>query len=118
MKDSSERNGRAIKVIKNEHGNYVPKPKKISKPSAPKDLNKVTHPRSGSVSTYDKVAFLGPLIESGNHTLAELTKMMLEKFPTLSESTVKTFLVDSKNPKYSKFEKLVVVTEKGKLNFK
>lgn len=70
-----------------------------------------------SVSSKDKVAFFQPLISEGKYTAAELLKMAQDHFPKLTESTIRTFLTDSKNVKYNKFEKLVVVTEEKKLAF-
>lgn len=70
-----------------------------------------------SVSSKDKVAFFQPLIAEGKYSAAELMEMAKSHFPKLTESTIKTFLTDSKNAKYNKFEKLVVVTEEKKLAF-
>ena len=80
--------------------------------SAPAKEKKVT-------SSTDKVAYFAPLIESGKYTAKELTAMALAegRFPKLTESTIRTFLTDSKNPKYNKFDRLVVKTEDGKLTF-
>jgi hypothetical protein len=65
----------------------------------------------------DKITFFTPLIQSGKYTLIEILQMAEDRFPNLSPATLRTFLTDSKNPKYNKFSKLVVVTE-GRLNFK
>ena len=69
------------------------------------------------LSTKEKIEFFGPLIESGGYTVKDLVAKSLEKFPGLSESSVRTFLVDSKNAKYNKFPKLVQADEEGKLTF-
>lgn len=69
-----------------------------------------------SVSNKLKIAFLSPLISEGAFTAKELSEAAMKQFPTLTESTIRTFLTDSKNVKYNKFEKLVVVKE-GKLSF-
>jgi hypothetical protein len=69
------------------------------------------------VSSVAKVAFFAPLIQEGKFTADELTKMALEAFPKMTESTIRTFLTDAKNVKYNKFEKLVVLTADKKLAF-
>lgn len=80
--------------------------------------HKSIKPGIGHVTaTQEKVAFFKPLIESGNYTQSELVEKGVKRFPTLSKSTIQTFLVDSKNAKYNKFEKLVV-SNAGKLTFK
>jgi len=68
-------------------------------------------------ATQEKVAFFKSLIESGNYTPSELVEKGHKRFPNLTKSTILTFLIDSKNPKYNKFENLVV-SNGGKLAFK
>lgn len=65
----------------------------------------------------ERVSFLTPLIEAGTHTQAELVEVMIKQFG-VTQSNAATFLTDAKNPKYCKFDKLVVVSEDGKLKFK
>jgi hypothetical protein len=69
------------------------------------------------LSSEEKIAYFAPLIEEGTHTMKDLVAKSLEKFPGLSESSIRTFLVDSKNTKYNKFPKLVVADDEGKLSF-
>lgn len=69
------------------------------------------------VTSKDKVAFFQPLIESGKYTAKELLEMAQTAFPKMTESTIRTFLTDSKNPKYNKFPKLVALTEDKKMIF-
>lgn len=73
--------------------------------------------KSTKLTSQEKVEFFSPLIESGKYTAKQLLEKSLEKFPGLSESSVRTFLVDAKNPKYNKFPKLVQADEEGKLSF-
>ena len=42
----------------------------------------------------------------------------IAKFPDLAVSSIQTMLTDGKNPKYNKFDKLVVQDENGVLSFK
>lgn len=85
--------------------------KKDTKTAAPAGEAKV------KLSSDEKIAFFSPLIESGKYSMKDLLAKSLEKFPGLSESSVRTFLVDSKNAKYNKFPRLVVQSEDGKLTF-
>lgn len=62
--------------------------------------------------------FLGNLLEEGKMTQKELKQAGWAKFPEVAKSTIETVLVDSKNPKYNRFPKLVVKDEKGILSFK
>lgn len=87
-------------------------PKAKKKAAAPaKDDNKV------KLSTQEKIEFFSPLIESGKYTTKDLVEKSVVKFPGLSESSVRTFLVDSKNVKYNKFPNLVTADEEGHLSF-
>ena len=70
-----------------------------------------------AASTLEKLAFFTPFIEEGKFTEKELFEMSKGKFPKVTESTIRTFLIDSKNPKYNKFPRLVVKTEDGKVKF-
>jgi hypothetical protein len=61
--------------------------------------------------------FLGKLIEEGKMTQKELIAAGRAKFPEKAKSTIETVLVDSKNPRYNRFPKLVVKGENGILSF-
>lgn len=61
--------------------------------------------------------FLKGLIETGTMNQKEIATKAKEQFPQLAPSTISTLLTDSKNPKYNKFDKLVVLDEKGNLTF-
>ena len=63
------------------------------------------------------VSVLTPLIEEAKYTKKELVIVAVELLPHLSVSTIQTILTDAKNPKYNKFEKLVVIDENGILKF-
>lgn len=66
-----------------------------------------------------KVSFFGPIFEEGKMTAKEILAKALEsgKFPKLSESTLRTMITDSKNPKYNIFPHLVVKGADGKLSY-
>lgn len=64
------------------------------------------------------LTFLGELIEKGKMTQKELQEAGWKEFPALAKSTITTVLVDSKNPKYSRFGKIAKKDEKtGCLHF-
>ena len=95
----------------------VPAEAPVKKKAAPAKKAAPTGEAKVKLSTVEKVEFFSPLIQSGKYTVKDLVAKSLEKFPTLSESSVRTFLVDSKNAKYNKFPKLVVADDEGKLSF-
>lgn len=66
-----------------------------------------------------KVSFFGPMFEEGKMTAKEILAKALESgnFPKLSESTLRTMITDSKNPKYNIFPHLVVKGADGKLSY-
>ncbi len=75
-------------------------------------------PRAAKQSTLvGKIEFFTPLIRSGKYTQKELVEQGLVEYPHLVRSTLQTFLTDSKNKKYNKFPKLVVVGKDDKLSF-
>ena len=61
--------------------------------------------------------FLQPLIAKGKFTQKELIEKARALQLPIKENTVSTFLTDSRNPKYNKFDKLVVKNEQGILSF-
>jgi hypothetical protein len=64
------------------------------------------------------LTFLGDLIEKGKMTQKQLQEEGWKEFPALAKSTITTVLVDSKNPKYSRFGKVAKKDEKtGCLHF-
>ena len=65
----------------------------------------------------ETMAFLEPLIAKGKFTQKELVEKVSEKVG-ITTSYAQTFLTDSRNPKYNKFDKLVVKNEQGILSFK
>jgi hypothetical protein len=74
---------------------------------------KITQPKTKSGLSI----FLKELIQQGKFTQKEIFTQAHAKFPLLASSTISTLLTDSKNPKYNKFEKLVVVDDKGLMKF-
>jgi hypothetical protein len=63
------------------------------------------------------VEFLTDLIELNQFNQKQLAKIASESIENVNPVTVTTLLVDSKNPKYNKFAKLVVKTENNTLKF-
>lgn len=65
------------------------------------------------------IAFFEPLIQTGQHTAKELLEQAKAsgQFDSKKESTIRTLITDSKNPKYNRFPKLVIKGEGGKLSF-
>ena len=63
------------------------------------------------------IEFLTPLIAKGKFTQKELIEKVSEKIG-MKETSTQTLLTDARNPKYNKFEKLVVKNDSGILSFK
>ncbi len=63
------------------------------------------------------VSFFNPLIKVGKHDQRALLEKGMSEFGKLAKKSVTDFLSYSKNPKYLKFDKLVVVDKKGNLKF-
>lgn len=61
--------------------------------------------------------FLKELIEKNELTQKQILDKAHEAFPALLKSTISTILSDSKNKKYSKWEFVVKVDEKGIYKF-
>lgn len=78
----------------------------------PDPKNEVSPKKRTGLSNY-----LKELIQEGKFTQKEIMTKGREKFPSLAPSTISTLLCDSKNPKYNKFDKLVVLDEKGIMKF-
>jgi len=76
-------------------------------------------PKAKAKKQNPMVEFFTPLIAEGKYTQKELFEKAIESknFEKLAESTIRTLLTDSKNPKYNRFSKLVVKGEGGKLSF-
>jgi SOS response regulatory protein OraA/RecX len=74
--------------------------------------------KSGFVPS-EKVAarkkMIEDMISAKKHTRKEIIEAVMEKFPDVTKSNLTTFLTDSKNEKYQKFEKLVVENKKTKI---
>jgi hypothetical protein len=96
----------------------VPKPKPAPKKAEEKPASeKKTGIPSKGVSKEEKVKFIAPLIKEGKYTKGDIVKKCVQKFPNYKESTWQTILSDAKNPKYSIFDKPVVVADDGILTF-
>jgi outer membrane biosynthesis protein TonB len=69
-------------------------------------------------STTERVEFVTNLIQSNKKlTKKDILEKMCEKFPSNSRSAHATILSDGKNPKYCKFEKLLIEDDGGVLSF-
>lgn len=64
--------------------------------------------RTGPSLTEQRINFYKPLIEKAKFTKTQLLEKGLAEFEGVQKSALQTFLIDSKNPKYNKFDKLVV----------
>jgi hypothetical protein len=64
------------------------------------------------------ISFATGALEEGLYARAELIEEVLRRFPTVSKSSVQTFVTDLKNSKYSFFkDREVVAQDNGKLIF-
>jgi hypothetical protein len=66
----------------------------------------------------ERIAFFTPLIEKGKYTKKELIKKAQTKFPDATVAALQTILTDAKNPKYNKFDRLVIQNEDKTFQFK
>jgi len=64
----------------------------------------------------DPIALLSALIEKGEFTRQQIINNADNRLE-LSKSTIRTYITDGKNPKYNRFEKLVVENNDGTLSF-
>jgi len=99
----------------------VEKPKKATETVPVKD-DKEKEKKTGTKKkprslTARCVDYLTPLIKEGKYTRKELIQKAEEEFPEYSRSSTQTLLTDAKNPKYNKFDKLVVANSEGILSF-
>ena len=68
--------------------------------------------------TKERIAYIKKFIVSAKYTRPELLKLLIAEFPEASKAGLSTLLTDGKNPKYNKFEKLLIEDEKGDISFK
>lgn len=80
-----------------------------------KKQSKAIPAKKGSL-TKSRIALLTPLIKKGKFTKKELIDKALEEEPGAT-SGIQTLLTDGKNPKYNKFEKLIVQDKTGIMSF-
>ena len=80
----------------------IPKEKKESQKS----------PRSS-----ERLAFLGLLIAENKWTRKDLIEKAMAHFPAVSRDAIQTILSDGKNPKYNRFDALIVEQENGVMRF-
>jgi len=105
----------------------VKETKKEVAPVAKKETAKTTPAKAekpkkivgaAKVTTADRIAFIAPFIAKAKYNKKELLEMMVEKWPDMPIGGHQVILTDCKNPKYNKFEKLVVSNEVGVFSFK
>lgn len=72
----------------------------------------------GKSPNNEKVEFFTPLIKEGKYTKEQLIQKGMKQFPHLTKSTIQTFLTDAKNPKYNKFENLIIQDSEDIISFK
>ncbi len=97
-------------LLKVLDGSLVIKDTKASK-------DKKDKPAYVGISKKDQVKFFNPLIKSGKHDQKTLMEKGTDEFGDTAKKSIADFLSYSKNPKYKKFDKVVVVDKKGKLRF-
>lgn len=83
-------------------------------PKFPKEKKEVQKkPRSS-----ERLAFLAPLIAENKWTRKDLVEKAMTQFPNVSKDAIQTILSDGKNPKYNRFDALIVEQENGVMGFK
>jgi len=70
------------------------------------------------VTTAERVEYMTAFIKEAKYSKKELLEMMCKKFPQVTKAANQTILTDGKNPKYNKFEKLIVQDDNGIMSFK
>ncbi len=68
-------------------------------------------------TTADRIAFITTLLEKEPIKKKDLMEIVCAEFPDNTKSAHSTIISDGKNPKYNKFEKLIVVNAEGMLCF-
>ena len=98
-------------------GEVIEKPKKKAATKKKEPEVEKKEPKTKKRGGTDCVIFLTPLIKTKKYTQKELVDLGKKEFTELSPSTIYTLLTDGRNPKYNKFEKLLVKNDKGVINF-
>jgi hypothetical protein len=94
--------------------------KPVTKKTAKKETEKTAakSPRgSKGTATKERVAYITPFIEKGKYNKAQLIEMLEKKFPDATKTGLITLMTDCKNPKYNRFDKLVVQDANGIYKF-
>lgn len=65
----------------------------------------------------EKRKFMASLIEKGKFSKKDIMDKTAEKFPEATASSLATMISDGKNPKYNKFDKLIIENKEGQLSF-
>jgi hypothetical protein len=94
--------------------------KSVAKKTVKKETKPATEksPRgSKGTATKERVAYITPFIEKGKYNKAQLIEMLEKKFPDATKTGLITLLTDCKNPKYNRFDRLVVQDANGLYKF-
>ncbi len=73
-------------------------------------------PAASRARAAERKDFIGDMIAKSTFAAKEILEAAMEAFPEVKKSTIQTFITDSKNEKYKKYEKLVIVVD-GKVQF-
>ena len=103
------------KPAKKKPGKKAPAKKKDT---AKKTEGKTSAKRAPSESIQKRKAMMAKLISTGKYTKVEIVEKVSEKFTDVKAVTIATSIQDGTNPKYNKFDSLVVVDKDKKVSFK
>jgi hypothetical protein len=106
----------AATVEPEEEEDEKPVAKKAVKKDAKSDTEKLPRGSKGT-ATKERVEYLTPFVEKGKYNKAQLIEMLEKKFPDATKTGLITLLTDCKNPKYNKFDRLVVQDANGIYKF-
>lgn len=112
----------AIKLY-NDYGEVIDDKKIVLEAGVSKEKGKVDQNISkekktrGRGSSSELKQFLAELISEAKYDRKIIVEKAQQKFPDATAGSITTYLSDGKNPKYNKFDKLVVVGEDKILSF-
>lgn len=95
-----------------------PKAQKKEQKAPPKERGKAERKESGKSVTALRRDMIRQLIEKGKFTRKEIAEQVYEKYSDGAKSTITTIITDSKNPKYSPFDRRAREDKDGILSFK
>lgn len=91
--------------------------KEGAKEEAEQEIGKTKKDNSKKATKGVVMDFLAKGVAEGKYTRIEIIEKALEQFPDKSKNYFGTYLSDGKNPKYCKFDSLIIVDEEGVLSF-